>query len=199
MIMAHWDRSEPRYDLSAHEFGEYSNNKGLLIKKHGPTDKITNMQTLARYVKMNPVEFLTELSERLLTENLTLLAEGGMLLNGDGIVITDDVENEYISQSNPPLVIETEYAVQLSWLFFRLTEGLSDMVIGLGKKAFYEELGLTALGCIARGTDLTGLVMGVLAKAALLEAQDLRNRSQAIRNELLSSAGALSDLAEKID
>ena len=148
---------------------------------------------------MNPVEFLMELSERLMTENLTLLAEGGMLLNGDGIVITDDVENEYISQSNPPLVIETEYAVQLSWLFFRLTEGLSDMVIGLGKKAFYEELGLTALGCIARGTDLTGLVMGVLAKAALLEAQDLRSRSLAIRNELLSSAGALSDLAEKID
>ena len=66
---------------------------------------------------MNPVEFLIELSERLMTENLTLLAEGGMLLNGDGIVITDDVENEYISQSDPPLVIETEYAVQLSWLF----------------------------------------------------------------------------------
>lgn len=171
----------------------------MLIKKHGPVDRITNIKTLARYEKMNPVEFLMELSEQLMTENLTLLAEGGMLLNGDGIVITDDVENEYISQSNPPLVIETEYAVQLSWLFFRLTEGLSDMVIGLGKKAFYEELGLAALGCIARGTDLTGLAMGVLAKAALLEAQDLRSRSQAIRNELLSSAGALSDLAEKID
>lgn len=154
---------------------------------------------MSRYTRINPVEFLEDLFEKVLTESITALSRGSMLLNGEGILVTDDIENEYVSNSNPPVIVETEYAQELSWLLMRLSEGLNDVVTSMGKKAFYQDMAGTANACIARGTDLTGLVQGILARASLLQAKILRSQLQSIRNELLASAGSLSDLAERID
>ena len=154
---------------------------------------------MARYTNLNPVEFLEDLFEKVHSESITVLSRGGMLLNSDGVIITDDLENEYISKITPPVIVETEYAQELSWLLMRLCEGLNDVVTSLGKKSFLQEMVEAANGCIARGANLTGLVEGVLAKAALMQAQNLRSQLQGIKSELLASAGALSDLAEKID
>jgi hypothetical protein len=154
---------------------------------------------MSRYTRINPVEFLEDLFEKVLTESITALSRGSMLLNGEGILVTDDIENEYVSNSNPPVIVETEYAQELSWLLMRLSEGLNEVVTSMGKKAFYQDMAGTANACIARGTDLTGLVQGILARASLLQAKILRSQLQSIRNELLASAGSLSDLAERID
>lgn len=154
---------------------------------------------MARYADVNPLEYLHELSEKLMTESITVLSRGSMLLNADGILITDDLENEYISQSNPPVVVETEYAQELSWLLMRLAEGLNDVVTTHGRKVFFQELAETAISLVAKGTDLTGLVQGILARVSLMQAEYLRSQLQAIKNELIASAGALSDLAEQID
>ena len=154
---------------------------------------------MSRYTRINPVEFLEDLFEKVLTESITALSRGSMLLNGEGILVTDDIENEYVSNSNPPVIVETEYAQELSWLLMRLSEGLNEVVTSMGKKAFYQDMAATANACIARGTDLTGLVQGILARASLLQAKILRSQLQSIRNELLASAGSLSDLAERID
>ena len=154
---------------------------------------------MSKYNRINPVEFLEDLFEKVLTESITALSRGSMLLNGEGILVTDDIENEYVSNSNPPVIVETEYAQELSWLLMRLSEGLNDVVTSMGKKAFYQDMAGTANACIARGTDLTGLVQGILARASLLQAKILRSQLQSIRNELLASAGSLSDLAERID
>ena len=76
---------------------------------------------------------------------------------------------------------------------------MNDVVTSLGKKAFYQKMAETANACIAKGTDLTGLVQGILAQASLLQAQSLRSRLLSIKDELMASAGSLSDLAEQID
>lgn len=154
---------------------------------------------MSRHTHINPVEFLEELSEKVLAESITALSRGSMLLSAEGILVTDDIENEYISKNNPPVIVETEYAQELSWLLRCLADGLNDVVTAFGKKAFYQDMAETANACIAKGTDLTGLVEGILARASLLQARSLRTQLQSIKNELLSSAGSLSDLAERID
>ena len=154
---------------------------------------------MARYTSINPVEFLGDLSEKVMSESITVLSRGSMLLNSEGILVTDDIENEYVSRKDPPVVVETEYAQELSWLLLRLTEGMNDVVTSLGKKAFYQKMAETANACIAKGTDLTGLVQGILAQASLLQAQSLRSQLLSIKDELMTSAGSLSDLAEQID
>ena len=154
---------------------------------------------MARYTSINPVEFLEDLSEKVMSESITVLSRGSMLLNSDGILVTDDIENEYVSKKDPPVVVETEYAQELSWLLLRLSEGMNDVVTALGRKVFYQKMAGTANACIARGTDLTGLVQGILAQASLLQAQSLRSQLLSIKDELMASAGSLSDLAEQID
>ena len=153
---------------------------------------------MARYNKVHPVDFLRDLTGKVMEGSLTALSWGGMLFNQDGVLITDDMENEYINADNPPKIIETEYASELSWLFFQLRDGLQEVVLNLHKTVFFSSLADAALLCIRRGTDLTGIAMGVIAEASLLEAQDLRDKSQAIKDELIASAGSLQDLAEKM-
>ena len=154
---------------------------------------------MARYTSINPVEFLEDLSEKVMSESITVLSRGSMFLNSEGILVTDDIENEYVSRKDPPVVVETEYAQELSWLLLRLAEGMNDVVTSLGRKAFYQKMAETANACIDRGTDLTGLVQGILAQASLLQAQSLRSQLLSIKDELMASAGSLSDLAEQID
>ncbi|MBR1436765.1 MAG: hypothetical protein IJ584_16830 [Bacteroidales bacterium] len=153
---------------------------------------------MPKYDKIHPVDFLRELTGKVMEGRLPVLSWGGILLNQDGVIITDDVENEYISADNPPKVIETEYAQELSWLFMQLRDGLPDVVLNLRRSVFFSFLADAALRCIARGCDLTGIALGVIGEATLLEAQDLRDKAQAIKDELLASAGSLQDLAEKI-
>ena len=153
---------------------------------------------MERYTKIHPGYFLEDLKTKILAGELPVLSWGSMLFNQDGVIVTDDAENEYIGGANPPKVVETEHAVEISWLFFRLKEGLSDIVLNLHRSVFFSALADAALSCIERGTDLTGIALGVLAEASLLEVQDLREKSQAIKDELIASAGALQDLAEKI-
>ena len=141
---------------------------------------------MARYTSINPVEFLEDLSEKVISESITVLSRGSMLLNSDGILVTDDIENEYVSRKDPPVVVETEYAQELSWLLLRLSEGMNDVVTALGRKVFYQKMARTANACIARGTDLTGLVQGILAQASLLQAQSLRSQLLSIKDELMA-------------
>ena len=59
-----------------------------------------------------------------------------------------------------------------------------------------------ALAVVAGVTNQTlpgMIVQGILAQASLLQAQSLRSRLLSIKDELMASAGSLSDLAEQID
>ncbi len=153
---------------------------------------------MSRYSSINPVDFLEDLSEKVMSESITLLSRGCMLVNSEGILVTDDIENEYISKNDPPVIVETEYAQELSWLLKQITDGLNDVVTSVGTKEFNREMAETANACIAKGTDLTGLVQGILARASLLQAQNLRSQLQSIKDELMASSGTLYDLADRI-
>ena len=78
---------------------------------------------MSRYSSIHPVDFLEDLSEKVMSESITLLSRGCMLVNSEGILVTDDIENEYISKNDPPVIVETEYAQELSWLLKQLTDG----------------------------------------------------------------------------
>lgn len=146
----------------------------------------------------HPVDFLVELLAEVLHGDVFELSRGSLRFDRDGVLITDDAEDEFLPENDPPVVVETPYAVPLSWLFFRLEDGLGEVAMDLHRRVFCEALADAALGALARETDLYGLLLAVIARAAVLTAAHAREHALAIRDELIASAGALSDLAEKI-
>ena len=74
------------------------------------------------YNRINPIDCLKNLREKVLGPDISSLAMGSMLFNQDGVIVTDDIKEEYIPENNPPIVVETQYAQELSWLMAVLLE-----------------------------------------------------------------------------
>ena len=152
---------------------------------------------MTRY-KKDPEEFLSEVVKTILTENISELSAGGRFFAEMGVLVTDNIEDEYISPKNPPLVVETPYAQSLSWLLLRLGEPLSEVAMHFDKKEFYAHLAERANEAIEKGCDETGLLLAVAFEALLLTCRMQRIHCTNIKDELLACSGSLSDLAEKI-
>lgn len=143
-------------------------------------------------------EALEVIKEDILTKDITILARGRMLFNKDGLLITEDKEDEYIPTNNPPSIIETEYAQELSWLVSDLVEKLHDVVIHFNKHVFFDRIAGAANIYLAKNNDLTGLLMTVLLEASIMSSEMMLDMNQTVRSQLLACAGDLSDLAERI-
>lgn len=151
------------------------------------------------YNRVNPIDCLKELREKVLGTDISATAAGSMLFNQDGIIVTDDIENEFISASKPPVVVETQFAQELSWLFSQFREGLFDVMTYFGKGDFYGRLAEAANAYLqVRKDDKRGLIMAALMEATVLTAESLEHKSLAIKDEVLACVGSLSDVAEKI-
>lgn len=153
---------------------------------------------MPRYKKIDPTEFLSSLRGKILSGEVRKQSEGCMLFNREGVIITDDIENEYISVKTPPLVVETPCAQEVSYLMTHLGENLPEVVIHYGKGDFYRSLASGAKDAVQAGAEGTVVLLSVLLCAWDMTTRLIRERSLAIRDELLSCVGGLSDLAEKI-
>lgn len=151
-----------------------------------------------RYTGKDDLETLKEIREAVLTQNLTLLSKGAMLFHDADIIVTDDIEEEYISTERPQTVVETPYAQELSWLLHWIGKDMRDTMSGYRREEFFGILADAANAFISRSDDRIGLLLAVLLQACELVAEQKQVRCQQIRDEVLSCAGSLSDLAEKI-
>ena len=149
--------------------------------------------------RINPIDCLKELRGKVLGPGISAVAMGSMLFNQDGVVVTDDVEDEFIPENDPPIVVETQYAQELSWLMAQFKDGLFDVITHFSRRDFYGRLAEAACAyLLVREDDRRGLLMAVLIEAALLTAESLEYKNQAIKDEVLACVGSLSDVAEKI-
>ena len=156
---------------------------------------------MARYSinRTNPIDCLKELRGKVLEEDISAIAMGSMLFNQDGVIVTDDIEDEFIPENNPPTVVETQYAQELSWLLAQIRDGLSDVMTYFSKGDFYGRLaGAANASLLVRKDDRCGLLMAVLLEATVLTAESLEYKNQAIKDEVLACVASLSDVAEKI-
>ena len=151
------------------------------------------------FSRVNPIDCLKELRRKDLSADISALAVGCMLFNQDSVIVTDDIEDEFIPENNPPIVVETKYAQELSWLMAQFKEGLFDVITYFSKADFYGRLAEAANSyLLVKEDDKRGLLMAVLLEATVLTAESLEYKTQAIKDEVLACAGSLSDVAEKI-
>lgn len=149
--------------------------------------------------RANPIDCLKELREKVLSTDISSIAMGSMLFNHDGVIVTDDIEDEFIPENDPPVVVETQYAQELSWLMSQFKEGLFDVMTYFSKSDFYGRLAEAAnTYLLVREDGKRGLLMAVLLEATVLTAESLEYKNQAIKDEVLACVGSLSDVAEKI-
>ena len=149
--------------------------------------------------RVNPIDCLKDLREKVLGADISAIAMGSMLFNQDGVIVTDDIEEEFIPENNPPVVVETQYAQELSWLLSQFRDGLFDVMTYFSKGDFYGRLAEAANAyLLVREDDRRGLLMAVLLEATVLTAESLEYKNQAIKDEVLACVGSLSDVAEKI-
>ena len=151
------------------------------------------------FSRVNPIDCLKDLREKVLGPDISAIAMGSMFFNQDGVIVTDDVEDEYIPENNPPIVVETQYAQELSWLLAQFKDGLFEVMTYFSKGDFYGRLAEAANAyLLVREDDRRGLLMAVLLEATVLTAESLEYKNQAIKDEVLACVGSLSDVAEKI-
>ena len=151
------------------------------------------------FSRVNPIDCLKELRGKVLGTDISTTAMGCMLFNQDGVIVTDDIEDEFIPENNPPIVVETRYAQELSWLMAQFRDGLFDVITYFSKGDFYGRLAEAANAyLLVREDDKRGLLMAVLMEATVLTAESLEYKNQAIKDEVLACVGSLSDVAEKI-
>ena len=149
--------------------------------------------------RVNPIDCIKELREKVLGADIAAIAMGSMLFNRDGVIVTDDIEDEFIPEKNPPIVVETQYAQELSWLFAQFRDGLFEVITYFSKGDFYGRLADAANAFLPmREDDRRGLLMAVLLEATVLTAESLEYKNQEIKDEVLACVGSLSDVAEKI-
>ena len=149
--------------------------------------------------RVNPIDCLKDLREKVLGADISAIAMGSMLFNQDGVIVTDDIEEEFIPENNPPVVVETQYAQELSWLLAQFRDGLFEVITNFSKGDFYRRLANAANAyLLVREDDKRGLLMAVLMEATVLTAESFEYKNQAIRDEVLACVGSLSDVAEKI-
>ena len=151
-----------------------------------------------RYTQTDELEFLNTIRYKVLHENLLVLSLGTSLFRDAGIIITDDVEQEFLSEDSVETVIETEYAVELSWIFNEIRDGLSDTFHDYRKEDFFFNLADAALTVIGRTDDRTAILIGVILEASMMVSRARQQRCDALRDEVLSCAAGLTDLAEKL-
>ena len=151
------------------------------------------------FSRVNPIDCLKELRGKVLGTDISAIAMGCMLFSQDGVIVTDDIEDEFIPENNPPIVVETRYAQELSWLMAQFRDGLIDVITYFSKGDFYGRLAEAANAyLLVREDDKRGLLMAVLMEATVLTAESLEYKNQAIKDEVLACVGSLSDVAEKI-
>ena len=151
------------------------------------------------FSRVNPIDCLKELRGKVLGTDISTTAMGCMLFSQDGVIVTDDIEDEFIPENNPPIVVETRYAQELSWLMAQFRDGLIDVITYFSKGDFYGRLAEAANAyLLVREDDKRGLLMAVLMEATVLTAESLEYKNQAIKDEVLACVGSLSDVAEKI-
>lgn len=151
-----------------------------------------------KYTQTDEITFLKELREKVLTENLRELTIGTMLFRASGVIVTDDLDQEFIAPDSRDVIVDTEYAQELSWLFKELTKGLAETIMAIGREEFFSCLADSANACTVKTFDRTALLLAVLAEAAMLVAQVRQQHCDRIRDEALSCAASLTDLAEKM-
>lgn len=185
-------------------FRLFSRNAPTKHSKYGTNGYICiykNQKIMARhsFSRINPIDCLKELRGKVLGADLSTSAMGSMLFSQDGVIVTDDIEDEFIPESNPPIVVETKYAQELSWLMAQFRDGLFDVITYFSKSDFYGRLADAANAyLLVREDDRRGLLMAVLLEATMLTAESLEYKNQAIKDEVLACVGSLSDVAEKI-
>lgn len=151
------------------------------------------------FSRVNPIDCLKELRGKVLGTDISAIAMGCMLFSQDGVIVTDDIEDEFIPENNPPIVVETRYAQELSWLMAQFRDGLFDVITYFSKGDFYGRLAEAANAyLLVREDDKRGLLMAVLMEATVLTAESLEYKNQAIKDEVLACVGSLSDVAEQI-
>ena len=151
------------------------------------------------FSRVNPIDCLKELRGKVLGTDISTTAMGCMLFSQDGVIVTDDIEDEFLPENNPPIVVETRYAQELSWLMAQFRDGLFDVITYFSKGDFYGRLAEAANAyLLVREDDKRGLLMAVLMEATVLTAESLEYKNQAIKDEVLACVGSLSDVAEKI-
>lgn len=151
-----------------------------------------------RYQGKDDLEFLKEIRETVLTENLSKLSMGTMLFHEAGVIVTDDLEEEFIRDDKRETVVETAHAQELSWLLHRIRKEMGDTMSGYHKEDFFGLLADAANGFLARSDDRTGLLCAVILQACIMVSEQKQVKCELIRDEALACVGSLTDLAERI-
>ena len=169
-----------------------------LVIMTGTSLSLRKATDIMRLVKTDEISILAELESKVLTENLSLLSCSTPLFRCPGVMVTDDVDEEFIPSGSQDVIVETEYAQELSWLLLAIRDGLSDTMTNYSRSEFFSILAESASAALSRSGDRTAMLLAVLFDASLMVARSRQQRSDVLRDEVLSCAASLSDLAEKI-
>lgn len=150
------------------------------------------------YERNNEMEFMRELRETILTGNLSKLSMGTMLFHECGVVVTDDIEEEYINPEKNETVVETEHASELSWLLFQIKSNMHETMLDYTRDEFFGMLADAANLAIARTDDRTAILLAVFLELSFLALNSKQVRMDRIKDEALACAASLADLAEKM-
>lgn len=153
---------------------------------------------MPRYYKPSQLEIITDLLDKLFNGNIVALSAGSMLFNQNGVIVTDDIENEYIPDGADITIVESEFAQEISWMMLQLNKGLDEVKTYFHKNEFSQLLADAANAAITKGTDRTGILLSILQEATFLTAQTTQMKAENLRDEVLSCVGSLNDVIERI-
>lgn len=150
------------------------------------------------YERNNEMEFMRELRETILTGNLSKLSMGTMLFHECGVVVTDDIEEEYINPDKNETVVETEHASELSWMLYQIKANMHGTMLDYTRDEFFGMLADAANLAIARTDDRTAILLAVFLELSFLTLNSKQVRMDRIKDEAMACAASLADLAEKM-
>ena len=153
---------------------------------------------MSRYYHLSLLEIIKDLNDKLLNENIAALSADSMLFNQNGVIVTDDIENEFIPEGDKITVVESEFAQEISWMMLQLHKGLDEVKTYFHKNEFSQLLADAANVAILKGTDRTGILLSILQEATFLTAQTMQMKAENLRDEVLSCVGSLNDVIERI-
>ena len=151
-----------------------------------------------RPIVCTPIQKIAFLRDTINNENISLLSASVDPFQGAGVIITENMEDVFVRDTDSITFVETEYAQELSWLFYQLRDSLTDVIYYFDKAEFYGRLAEAANIYLIRGEERNGLLMSVLLEASMMAYESLQTKATLIRDEVLSCVGSLSDIAEKI-
>lgn len=148
--------------------------------------------------RVSPYEQFKDIRDTVLQECIPALAAGVDPFHKHGVIITENIENEYVSPDCSDIIVETEHVQEISWLFYEIRDKMDEVVAYYHKDEFFRTLAETANLYLIRSDDMYGLLMAVLSEAAVFMGETMQIKAQAIKDEVLACVGSLSDVAEKI-